>query len=201
MRHLGIPVGLGLLLAVLGLALSANGTHASAPQDKALKVGIVNMKECFDDKKCKPVQALQKELNDMKDRIQNELKELDRQSTVLKSKLQDAPKDGPLFKKFRKELADLQAQMKVKDELGKVELQEYWRKARGEVYDKVCAAAEVIAKAKGLDLVLKDDAPGANETEEEKAQVPSDMKIVYRAILFYDLKFDITKDVMVELNK
>lgn len=196
MKRHGFPLSAGFLALAILLAAAT-----SAPQDKSPRIGIVNVKDCFDDKKCERVKDLQRELNEMKDKIQTELRDMDKQLTSLKSKIVDAPKEGPLFKKFRKEIAELQGQMKVKDELGKLELQEYWRKARGDVYDDVCKAAELVAKAKGLDLVLKDDAPGANETEEDKAQIPSDMKIVYRAVLFYDSKFDITKEVLAELNK
>lgn len=203
MKRQGTIVGLGLGLAALAIVLISGGKSpaANGSQDKALKVGVVNMKDCFDDKKCKRVAALQKELNDMKDKIQAELQEMKKTADGLASKLKDATPGGPLAKKFRAEFAEIQAKMKAKDEVGKVELQEFWRKARGEVYDEVCKAAEAIAKSRGLDIVLKDDQSAPNEPEEEKMQVPSDMKIVYRAVLYYSEKLDITKEVLDELNK
>lgn len=202
MKRQGTVVGLGLGLAALTIVLvSAGKSPAHTNQDKTLKVGVVNMKDCFDDKNCKRVAMLQKELNDMKEKIQSELQDLKKQGDSLASKLKDATPGGPLARKFRAELAEIQAKMKAKDEVGKVELQEFWRKARGEVYDEVCKAAEVVAKSRGLDIVLKDDQSAPNEPEEEKLAVPSDMKIVYRAVLFYSEKLDITKEVLEELNK
>lgn len=207
MKNHGTSIGIGLgLLALAVLLTSTTGSNAAASNNRsamqqAPKVGIVNMKDCFDDKNCARVKNLQKDLNDMKDKIQKELNDMQEEMNKLQSKLKDTPNGSPLFKKFRSELSEIAARRKAREELGKVELQEFWRKARGDVYDEICKAAEMVAKAKGLDLVLKDDAPGANETDEDKQQIPSDMKIVYRAVLYYTGGLDITKDVLAEVNK
>ena len=192
---------LGVLLAV-GSAPQAAAGNAAA-QDKPLKVGIVNMKHCFDDSKCDRVKELQKQLKELKEKIESELQDLNKQVQTLDSKIKGlANPDGPLFKKFRQERAEILGRAKVKEELGKVELQEFWRKARGQVYDEVCRIVEIVAKAKGFDLVMKDDAPAGDDPEQDKSQVPSDLKIVYRAILYYNTeKFDITKDVLQKMNE
>lgn len=206
MKDRRVPLGLAALLAVVGvfgaIAAVPPAAHGGAGQDKQIKVGIVNMKHCFDESKCERVKELQKQLKELKDKIEAELQDLQKQVQTLDSKIKGlANPEGPLFKKFRQERAELLGKAKVKEELGKVELQEFWRKSRGNVYDEVCKAVDVVAKAKGLDLVLKDDAPAQDETDQEKAQVPSDLKIVYRAILFYSDKFDITKDVLQKMNE
>jgi Skp family chaperone for outer membrane proteins len=204
MTRQGTLVGLGIGIPALALLLLSAGKSPAenrVAQDKPIKIGVVNMKDCFDDKKCAKVATLQKELNDMKDKIQAELQQMKKDYDERASKIKDVPAGGPLFKKYRAEMAELQARMKARDEVGKAELQEFWRKARGDVYDEVCKAAEAVAKAKGLDLVLKDDSSPLNEQEDDKNQVPSDMKIVYRAILYYAGSLDVTKDVLAELNK
>jgi Skp family chaperone for outer membrane proteins len=193
-RRVSIGAGLGLVV-LAGVLLGAG-----SPQDKPLKIGIVNVKDCFDDKACLRVKDLQKELNDLKDKYQKELEDMKKQAQTLESQMRDLPPESELFKRKRKERAEIMGAMKVKEEIGKLEIQEFWRKSRGRIYEEMCKAAETVAKTKGLNLVLKDDAPGPNETEEEKAQIPADMKIVYRAVLYYDPGLDITKDVLASMN-
>lgn len=171
------------------------------PQDNPIRIGIVNMKHCFDEAKCGLAKDRQAELRETKGKIEAELKELERQIRVKESQMMDVPKDGPLYRKLRKERAQLLATAKAKEEVGKIELQEFWRRACGEIYDRVCRYSEEIAKSRGLDLVLKDDA-SSEEPEPDKIQMPSDMRILYRAILYYNAdRFDITKDVLARMNE
>lgn len=143
----------------------------------------MNLRACFEGSE--KAKQLKQDLDDRKKSVAKELGELEGKIRHVEGLMRDLPGDGPLFQKYRQERALLLATFKTKEELGKVELQEFWQKARLQVYEQILQGVREAAEAKGLDLVLRED--GVLEDQ--------------AAVLFRKSRFDLTEEVVAKLKK
>jgi Skp family chaperone for outer membrane proteins len=150
-------------------------------QDAPPKIGTVSLNACFE---TAPARELKQELKNRKDAAAKELKDLEDKIRHVEGIMRDLPPEGALYQKYRQERALLLATHKAKEELTKVELQEFWQKARAQIYERAVKAVREVARAKGLDLVLREDS-----ILEELG-----------GVLFRADRFDITPDVVGKMN-
>lgn len=179
-------------------AASAAQETPGLPRLKDLKIGIVNLKDCFDKEKYRHVRDLENEMNERLEELKKELESLDKEITAIREKMRDVPPDFDLFQDLRQKLVMKQAQYRAKKDVGETELRELTRKYRGQIYDEVMLVIGRVAKELDLDIVFKADAPPSKEDVEKRGSV--EMKMLYRAVLYHSEKLDITKTVLEKLN-
>lgn len=208
MKCTAAGLGILLLLGAVAAAKQADGPAAPTADGKAtpsLKVGIVNLSDCFDD-----ARGLAEYLdlrNEYKERVkmaQGELDEVDKQINIVKSKLTDLAdaRDTELYRDLRKQLGNWQAQKQARQQVSKMELEEERLKIFGKVYESIMKAAEAVAKEKGLELVLKDNVPSVEEqSDEAKFKLPALTRMQQSPIIWALPGLDITKEVMTRANE
>jgi Skp family chaperone for outer membrane proteins len=200
MKSLRLAAGAALGALLVSAAVAA-ALGAAPVQDKPPKVAVVNLRNCFQQNG--GYERVSDLNQDVKNRIQKnkgELEAIRQEMSSIQSKMEFTPPGTRLYGENRRKLLELQGRYKALEEVFKVELQELWRKYVNELYDEICAASAVIAKERGFDLVLKEDAPSPDETDEEKAKLASDNRIYTRALLYCGANLDITTTVIERLN-
>lgn len=174
----------------------------NAPKDSPklgdLKLGIVNLKECFDKERVRHVKVLEEEINGKRDEMQKDLEARDKELKSLLSKLEDIDPTSDLYQEYRRQIVLKNAELKAKKEVSTAELKEMVRKFRSDVYDEVLLAVRQIAAERKLDLVLKADAPPTEEEVEERGSV--EMRLLTRTVLFHADSIDITDEVVKRMN-
>ena len=199
----------------------ANGSPAAAPappenpptpapapapilQDgkRPFKLGVVNLKICFDRTKHDRIKDVDVELQGMAQDLTQRVKELEQKQSIAKQKLDalDRTKQPRLWEDKRRELAVAQTQLKFEKELGRALYVSFYNDKKIEVYNEVRKIVSQIAQEKGFDLVLRVE-EAMLEDMEQTAPVSITQRINNRVVLYHDQGVDITDLVVARLNE
>lgn len=186
-------------------ALAALSAAASAQQDNhPLRIGVVNLQECFDSDKCE----LAKEVNaELKARFADRTKrinELKKKGQELKEQLDALPENALALREDKeKKLAFIITEIKYEEEAGKKKYLDYYKHRKVEIYNKIGAAVNHIAGEQKLDLVLRMEPPILEDLESESEARRTELafqRINNRFVLFSGPSTDITAAVIKKLN-
>jgi len=169
------------------------------PKLSDLKIGIVNLKDCFDKERVGHVKLLEEEINAKRDELTKDLESREKELKGIVNRINDLPSDSALAQELRRQLVLKNAEFKAKRDVGNAELKEMVRKFRADIYEEVLQAVRLVSTDRKLDLVLKADAPATEEDVEDKGSV--EMRLLTRAVLFHSDSIDITEDVVKRLNQ
>lgn len=190
-----------ILMAALAAVLSAQ-----QPSEPPLKVGAVNLQECFDSDKCEIAKEVNAELKARFAERQKKLADLKKRGQELKNDLDALPESGAqaLREEKEKKLAFLITELKYEEETGKKKYLDYYKNRKVEIYKKITAAVDKVAADQKLDLVLRMEPPLLEDLENESDARQTELafqRINNRFVLFSTASVDITPAVIKRLNE
>ena len=179
---------------------------AQQPAEPVLKVGAVNLQECFDSDKCEIAKEVNAELKARFAERQKKLADLKKRGQDLKNDLDALPEVGAqaLREEKEKKLAFLITEIKYEEETGKKKYLDYYKNRKVEIYKKITAAVDKVAADQKLDLVLRMEPPLLEDLENESDARQTELafqRINNRFVLFSTPTVDITPAVIKRLNE
>ncbi len=181
-------------------AKPADPAPSAASAKEGFKLGVVNLKTCFERENYTRIKDVDVELKAKSDELQKKSDDLLNQMSILKQKLTgvDPGQQPTLFQKLKRELVLKEAELKYQKEvINKSEFLDYYGDKKIEVYNAIRKAVELIAKEQGFDLVLRVETPLLEEGEQEGIS----SKIASRVVLYNNDAVDITPVVLKRLNQ
>ncbi|MDR3624816.1 MAG: OmpH family outer membrane protein [Chlamydiales bacterium] len=179
-KHTLISLVVPFLLLSSAASAQNSAVKPSSSSEVALHVGVVNFKACVEQSKLG--KAEQAAFESLKDQMSTILEKTEKELEDIANKLNDPEHLDSLSTEAE---ADLKTKFQsLSQELGRYQNQYYQIlnqanfKLIHELGEKVSAVSESVAKEKGINLVLNED-----------------------ACFYYAPALDITKDVVVELDK
>lgn len=162
-----------------------------------LKVAVVNLRDCFDKAKIYKVKDLEETLEKQQKALVDDLEARAKVIREIEAQMKTLAPDSPLYQELRSQRALKLGEAEARKKLGELEIKEKQRAFRLKIYQDILDACKFIAQERGIDLVLKIDAPSSEE-EEERSGI--ELRILYRQILFSSDRLDITVDVVKKMN-
>ena len=196
-------ISLATLAAWAALAAVA---HAQSDHPPAIKIGAVNLQDCFDSDKCEIAKEVNTELKTRFQERSKRLGELRKRAQDLKNDLEALPATGAeaLREEREKKLAFLITEIKYEEETGKKKYLDYYKQRKVDIYEKIRLAVEKVAAQMKLDLVLRVDPPILEDLENEADARKTELafqRINNRFVLFNAPTVDITPAVIKTLNE
>ncbi|MBI2930752.1 MAG: OmpH family outer membrane protein [Planctomycetes bacterium] len=177
--------------------LAAEPRQETAPPatNGGLRLGVVNLKRCFDENNYEFAKDVTNELKKLEVEIDQGLATLEKEMRDLKDQIDGLPKGHPLQQeKFRK-MKLLETQYRVDKEMGRARFINEYSRLKLEVYNEIRRVVDVFAQGK-FDLILRVEEPQLDED----SPVSVSQQINQRVVLFSSDALDVTKDVMKLLN-
>lgn len=204
MSRMMIPVRLTIAMAVVlsimaAPAVSLQDEEAKKAPAAGLKVGVVNLKECFNAEKVAWVKEVDDQLNGQIREFQKQLAAAKKKVQDIKDKIAALPKDSGMLPELYREERILEAQMKADKEIFQAQYLSLYTEKKTAIYNEIIRIAAIIGNDRGFDLILR----------AEEAQLDSEMlternltsKIQQRLVLYHAPNLDITDDVIKGLNE
>lgn len=169
---------LGSSLSVVGAEPAKSAPGASIPQVN--RIGIVNFRRCVEDSKMG--REAQTSLETLRGQLAGQLESTEKELLEIINKFDDQDHMDSLSPEAEKQMKKRYEELAGEREGKREQFMEIMNQAQGramqELNSQVARAAQLIAKEKGLDLVLRDE-----------------------AALYYPYTIDVTTAVVVELDK
>ena len=190
--------------AIAAATLAAAAQDAPKPPqakdrfDKALRIAVVNLADCFDDKMSERWAAEKKNIEKIQADFEAAIVELEMKVRKLREGLQAmTDKKSELYFKKLGEHEQTKAEIETKKKVGQVIWTAKALESQITYYEKfVQKAISAIAAEQKLDLVLRLEEP---RQEEESPEVMM-RRISSRVVLSFSPTLDVTKDVLDRLN-
>jgi Skp family chaperone for outer membrane proteins len=194
------------LAAFLTLAAAASAQQPASADGQPLRVGVVNLQDCFDSDKCELAKEVNTELKARFTERTKKLNDLRKRAKDLKDELDALPESGAqaLREDKEKKLAFVITEIKYEEEAGKRKYLDYYKQRKVEIYNKITAAVAKVAAEQKLDLVLRMEPLAIDDAENESEARQTEMnfqKINNRFVLFNGASTDVTPAVVKKLNE
>lgn len=185
-----------ILVAVIALLIAMAN---SSPQPKPTKVGVINMKKCTDDSLF--VKDVEDKLKKQQEGYYDELQKMAKEVDVTRQRYEGAPKGSQLKEHEYQQLLLKTTELEAKKKFYATMLSTEWQKYEIEFYNEINKTAQVVAKEKGFDLVIR---VGIVPADEKKGDA-DDLKLLsnklrYENVVYYSNEIDFTADVAKRLN-
>lgn len=162
-----------------------------------LKVAVVNLRDCFDKAKVYRVKDLEETLENQQKALLDDLEARAKVIREIEAQMKTLSPDSALYQELRSQRALKLGEAEARKKVGELQIKEDQRKFRFKVYQDILDASKFIAQERGIDLVLKIDAPSPEEDEERSG---IELRILYRQTLYSSDRLDITADVIKKMN-
>jgi Skp family chaperone for outer membrane proteins len=185
--------------AILATALLAGLQQPAPAQDgKApFKLGVVNLKTCFDKEKHERVKDVDLELQKNAEELQKKIQDIDRKIATLKDRTENLPPNSNLRAELTRDLQRAATDRKFEAEYGRLRYLDFYNDKKVEIYNEIRRVVDMISKEEKFDLVLRVEAP---QLEEDARETPT-AQIQSRVVLFHHENVDITDKVVKRLNE
>ena len=178
---------------------------AQADAGSPLKVGAVNLQECFDSDKCEIAKEVNAELKARFAERSKKLNDLKKRGQDLKNDLDALPADAHALREDKeKKLAFLITEIKYEEETGKKKYLDYYKTKKVEIYGRITEAVNKVAAEMKLDLVLRMEPPILEDLENESDVRRNELafqRINNRFVLYSTPTVDITPAVIKRINE
>lgn len=181
------------LVAAAALALAA---LPAAAQEKSFKVGVVNLRSCFDKDKVERVKDVDAELQKMAEDFARKLQDIEKEMERLQEQIKGLPPGSKLRQEKLAQLKRREADVKIERDLGKSLYLDFYGDKKIEIYNEVRRVVEILAKELKLDLVLRVEPAMLDEQDNETVT----QRINNRVVLHHGENTDITAQVVERLN-
>ena len=185
------------LAAALTLAAAA-GTASAQDKDKpAFKLGVVNLRTCFDKDKFERVKEIDADLQKLADDYAKRIQEIEKKMVQLKEQVEGLPPESKLRAEKILLLRRLETDLKFEKEYGKAQYLDFYSDKKIEIYNEIRRVVDLIAKEQKFDLILRMEAPTLNDQQDPENVT---QRINNRVVLYHHESVDITTLVVERLN-
>jgi len=174
------------------------GMQDAPKEKKPLKIGVVNLKHCFDKDRYERIQALDVELQALAAEYAKGVEGTRKKIENIRMQLEGLTPELKSYWDKANELKQAEAELEFKRKYGK---QQYLGRLVGlqvEVYTEITRIVEIYAKEKGYDLILRVDEPNLDK---EKDLNSISQRISSRVILYHSATVDVTDAIVDLLNQ
>ena len=189
-----------LLTAAL-ITAAGSGIALAAPpgeQDKApFKLGVVNLRICFDKDKFERVKEIDTELQKLADEYAKKIQEIEKKMVQLKEQVDGLPPESKLRADKILQLRRLETDLKFEKEYGKAQYLDFYSDKKIEIYNEIRRVVGLIAQEQKYDLILRVEAPTLNDQQDPENVT---QRINNRVVLYSHESVDITALVVERLN-
>jgi Skp family chaperone for outer membrane proteins len=195
MMRFGIPA---LILAAALAATALAGPSAPAGQDgkAAFRLGVVNLKTCFEKNQYERIKDVDAELQKKADEYAKSLRDIEKKILEFRDKLEATPRESPLRAEFLLQMRRLETDLKFEKEYGRAKYLDYYSDRKIEIYNDIRKVVNMIAQEQKFDLVLRVEQPLLEEQDPETVS----QRINNRVVLYHHESVDITPLVVKRLN-
>ena len=189
-----------LLTAVLIAAAGFGVALAETPgeQDKApFKLGVVNLRICFDKDKYERVKEVDLELQKLADDYAKRIQEIEKKMVQLKEQIEGLPAKSKLRADKILQMRRLETDLKFEKEYGKAQYLDFYSDKKIEIYNEIRRVVALIAQEQKYDLILRVEAPGLSDQQDPENVT---QRINNRVVLYSHESVDITTSVVERLN-
>lgn len=163
------------------------------------KVGVVNLRECFDQDRYERIKDVDAELQKEFQTYAEALATIRRRIDNLKKKLEGLQKDMDLYWTCLKELKEAETSFECEKQVGRMRYVNRYNALQLQVYNEIRRVVAMYAKDRGFDLILRADPPHLDSGDESLQGAAA--QIQSRAGLWHADSLDITADVIQLLNQ
>lgn len=189
MRKFGIPAAaLAAALAVLA---------AAGPVQNSFKLGVVNLKTCFEKDKYERIKDVDADLQRMADDYAKRLKDIEKKMLELRDQIEALPRESGLRAQKLLDLRRLETDLKFEKEYGRAKYLDYYSDRKMEIYNDIRKVISMIGQEQKFDLILRVEQPLLEEQDPETVS----QRINNRVVLFHHDSVDITPQVLKRLNE
>ncbi|MCK4753103.1 MAG: OmpH family outer membrane protein [Planctomycetes bacterium] len=187
-------VVLGCLISIVVLFMGYEAGEAKSKSSGGLQIGVVNIRKIFQESKTHL--RYREETKAEQERLIAELSKLGAEIEVERAGLSALKPNSSDYMEQMKTMFEKQANLRAKEEFYKQHLELKDQQWTEQLYQSVLKEVGVVAKKKGLDLVLADD-----EVEFPTAS-PNELMLTIRTntLLYSEGCLDITSDVIARLD-
>jgi Skp family chaperone for outer membrane proteins len=189
---------LGSLGFVLPQAAPAPQKPAEPEARPSFKLGVVNLRTCFEKDKYERMKEVQEEFKKRVDDHNKQVETLGKEMGVLRDKLAGFENpSSPLYGKIEMELALKQAELEYLKKSGRARFLDHYNKVKMEIYNEIRRVVDILGKEQKYDLILRMEEP-----ELEKEDLPTlTQQIASRVVLYHHEGVDLTPLVVERLNQ
>jgi len=202
MTKLPATLAAALILATgAGLASapsSAWATEGEQDKDKpTFKLGVVNLRTCFDKDKFERVKEIDAELQKLADEYAKKIQEIEKKMVQLKEQIDGLPPESKLRADKMLQFRRLETDLKFEKEYGKAQYLDFYSDKKIEIYNEIRRVVGLIAQEQKYDLILRVEAPTLNDQQDPENVT---QRINNRVVLYSHDSVDITTLVVERLN-
>ena len=188
----------GLAAAAVLAALAAPARAQDKPDGKTtFKLGVVNLKTCFEKDKYDRIKDIDGDLQKMADAYAKKLQDLEKRMVELREQIESLQRDSPLRAEKILQLRRAETDLKFEKEYGRAKYLDYYSDRKIEIYNEVRRVVTMIAQEQKYDLILRVEAPHLDEQDPETVA----QRINNRVVLYSHDSVDITAAVLKRLNE
>jgi Skp family chaperone for outer membrane proteins len=189
-----------ILTTALILAAGAGLARAETPgeQEKApFKLGVVNLRICFDKDKFERVKEVDVELQKLADDYSKRIQEIEKKMVQLKEQIEGLPAESKLRADKILQMRRLETDLKFEKEYGKAQYLDFYSDKKIEIYNEIRRVVALIAQEQKFDLILRVESPGLSDQQDPENVT---QRINNRVVLYSHESVDITTSVLERLN-
>ncbi|HUR39496.1 MAG TPA: OmpH family outer membrane protein [Planctomycetota bacterium] len=183
------------------LFLAAGPAFAEAPageQEKSsFKLGVVNLRICFDKDKYERVKEVDVELQKLADDYSKRIQEIEKKMVQLKEQIEGLPAESKLRADKILQMRRLETDLKFEKEYGKAQYLDFYSDKKIEIYNEIRRIVTLIAQEQKFDLILRVESPGLSDQQDPENVT---QRINNRVVLYSHDSVDITTSVLERLN-
>ena len=195
---MSIPATLAALAALStpALALQAPPPPPAPNGQATFKLGVVNVKTCFEKDKYDRIKEIDTELQKKSEEYLRKQQDIEKRMVELKEQIDSLPRESPLRGEKMLLLRRLETDRKFEQEYGRAKYLEFYSDRKMEIYNEVRRTVTMIAQEQKFDLILRVEAPLLEEQDPETVT----QRINNRVVLYSNETVDITNLVVKRLN-
>lgn len=201
---LGALVGLGVLAGAMAQdgakpatarPKSGGALKASAPA-RAMKIGVVDLKQCFDREKYDRIGDAEVEYRAFYMTLQDELDSLKRKVKEKQGELELAKGQQSLYQSLLTELYMANAKAEMTAKINERRALAKYQQIQMDIYNVIRGVVDDYGRQNSFDLILKIDEPQLAENSIESVS----KRINHRPVLYSNPDLDITKQILDRLQ-
>jgi Skp family chaperone for outer membrane proteins len=184
--------------ALSAIAAAQDSVRPALPaqEGKAFKLGVVNLRTCFDKEKYERVKDVDVELQKLAEEFAKKLQDIEKEMERLQEQVKGLPPGSKLRQEKLAQLKRREADLKIERDLGKSLYLDFYGDKKIEIYNEIRRVVDLIGKEQKFDLVLRIEQPLLDEQDNETVT----QRINNRVVLFHAEGLDITAAVVERLN-
>jgi len=189
---------LSALLAAAAVLAAGAGTASAQDKDKqGFKLGVVNLRICFDKEKYERVKEIDADLQKLADEYAKKIQDIEKKMVQLKEQIEGLPAESKLRADKILQMRRLEADLKFEKEYGKAQYLDFYSDRKIEIYNEIRRVVALIAQEQKFDLILRVESPTLSDQQDPENVT---QRINTRVVLYSHESVDITNLVLERLN-